>query len=413
MLDLGDGMIDLAGLGEAPSRPVAPLAIGPAEVESGSRLLDQRPPNLCDSPGLAPFLKWPGGKSHELPGIALAAPPLTGRYIDPFVGGGSILLAVPHEVGAWANDAAEDLIELYRGASQQRDTLREAISGLARTWQELGMLDDLYGALAKAFVASDSVNVALSRPGPRHALEGALAWAGPDTHSIFTKRLALDLPSKFDRMRAIQVKVGRVLTNKDLTANVEGAVRSAFYMSIRARYNRSRLLGIWNDLRNADFYFLREFSYAAMFRFNSRGEFNVPYGGVTYNRKSFAEKAEGLYSSAMLARLGNTEWRSADFDDFLTEAAPAASDFVFVDPPYDSDFSAYDNRPFGANDQERLRTVLECLSARVMLVIKDTPTIRGLYRSDRWHVAETDKTYMWTIKSRNDREAVHLTITNY
>ena len=48
-----------------------------------------------------------------------------------------------------------------------------------------------------------------------------------------------------------------------------------------------------------------------------------------------------------------------------------------------------------------------------MIVIKDTPMIRRLYGSDRWRVAEADKTYMWTIKSRNDRETTHLTITNY
>jgi hypothetical protein len=48
-----------------------------------------------------------------------------------------------------------------------------------------------------------------------------------------------------------------------------------------------------------------------------------------------------------------------------------------------------------------------------MVVIKDTPMIRRLYRSDRWRVESADKTYMWTIKSRNDRETTHLTITNY
>jgi hypothetical protein len=48
-----------------------------------------------------------------------------------------------------------------------------------------------------------------------------------------------------------------------------------------------------------------------------------------------------------------------------------------------------------------------------MLVIKDTPGIRALYSSERWHVIEADKTYAWTIKSRNDRAATHLTITNY
>jgi len=173
------------------------------------------------------------------------------------------------------------------------------------------------------------------------------------------------------------------------------------------------LLGTRSDIRLADFFFLREFAYAAMFRFNSRGEFNVPYGGITYNGKSLSDKLDILFSSGMLGRLQNTTWRCADFELFLREAAPVRSDFVFIDPPYDSDFSDYDNLPFGSSDQERLQRVLEGLSASVMIVIKDTPMIRRLYRSDRWRMAEADKTYMWTIKSRNDRETTHLTITNY
>ena len=166
-------------------------------------------------------------------------------------------------------------------------------------------------------------------------------------------------------------------------------------------------------MRLADFFFLREFAYAAMFRFNSRGEFNVPYGGVSYNRKTLTDKVNILFGASMLGRLQNTTWRCEDFEPFLQEADPVRSDFVFIDPPYDSDFSDYDNMPFGGSDQERLQRALESLSASVMVVIKDTPMIRRLYRSDRWRIESADKTYMWTIKSRNDRETSHLTITNY
>ena len=102
-----------------------------------------------------------------------------------------------------------------------------------------------------------------------------------------------------------------------------------------------------------------------------------------------------------------------DFEPFLAAADPTSDDFVFVDPPYDSDFSAYDNRSFDGGDQVRLERVLAALPARVMVVIKDAPAIRALYGSGRWNVVEAPKTYMWTIKSRNDRLATHLTITNY
>ena len=86
---------------------------------------------------------------------------------------------------------------------------------------------------------------------------------------------------------------------------------------------------------------------------------------------------------------------------------------MFIDPPYDSDFSDYDGRPFGEADHARLAHALEGTPAKVMVVIKDTAAIRRLYPSDRWHVTEAGKTYMWTIKSRNDRRTTHLTITNY
>jgi DNA adenine methylase len=382
-------------------------------VNAQLRLLDLPVHRIVASPGLTPFLKWPGGKSQELAAIARAAPPLTGRFIDPFVGGGSVLLAVPEGIEAWANDAAEDLVELYRAAAEERWAFRHAAEGVAEAWDALRSFEELYRGLADDFLDGSSGLAAMPIGSRARGLELALALAGPGLDDVFRTRLAKDLPAKFHRMRKIQIALDRKLSDSDLLDNVEGAVRAAFYMSIRARYNRSRLSETWSETRLADFVFLREFAYAAMFRFNSRGEFNVPYGGVSYNRKSLADKLEVLFGSGMLERLRNTTWRCGDFEAFLREADPVASDFLFIDPPYDSDFSDYDNLPFGSRDQERLQQILEASSANVMVVIKDTPMIRRLYRSDRWRVESADKTYMWTIKSRNDRETTHLTITNY
>ncbi|HVA87588.1 MAG TPA: DNA adenine methylase [Candidatus Saccharimonadales bacterium] len=377
------------------------------------RLLEPPGPRIAAAPILTPFLKWPGGKSQELAAISASAPELTGRFIDPFVGGGSVLLATPAEVPAWANDATEDLVRLYVAAASRRSALHEAALGLARAWDDLGGLDPLYADLADAFLtrshhrAQDIVD---------HNIRGLRAFidtAGSGLSEQFGLRLVSDLPRKFERMRKIETAIGSQLSRVDLLENVEGAIRSALYMSVRARYNRTRLAARWDEFRLADFFFLREFAYAAMFRFNRRGEFNVPYGGISYNRKSFADKVALLSGPEMLARLANTQWRCGDFEPFLCEAAPGSDDFVFIDPPYDSDFSDYDDVPFGPRDQQRLQQALDSLPARVMIVIKDTPMIRDLYRSDRWRVAEAGKTYMWTIKSRNDRAVTHLTITNY
>ena len=360
---------------------------------------------------LSPFLKWPGGKTLELQAIAAAAPALSGRFIDPFVGGGSVLLATPVEVPAQANDACRDLVEVYARAASGERAFREAVDGLADAWDELTDFDSAYADLAIAEAGPPGeAAVAIARHVERFSR--ALMRSGPGLAAAFGDRSAAELHSKFNRIRRLEARRGR-LSNADLLANVEGAVRASLYMAVRAQYNAARLAGRWDALRAADFLFLREYAYAAMFRFNARDEFNVPYGGISYNRKSLGDKARLLFGEAMLARLATTGFHSQDFEPFLAGCDPAPTDFVFVDPPYDSDFSAYDNRAFGAADQVRLEGVLATLASKVMVVIKDAPAIRALYSLDRWHVVQAPKTYMWTIKSRNDRLATHLTITNY
>ena len=366
---------------------------------------------VAREPTLQPFIKWPGGKSAEIETIAAASPPLTGRYLDPFVGGGAVLLAVPEEVAAWANDTSIDLIDLYRSAAGERPALRDALMGLASGWDALAGVADQYERLAMLY--RDARTSTASSVEAIADITAVLGDHQLDLAGEFVRRLTRDLPGKLARLRRIEGAMDRPVSERDLLANIEGSVRAAYYMAVRARYNRRRSAGVHDGARSADFFFLREFAYAAMFRFNGRDEFNVPYGGMSYNRKSFGEKVRQLYAPKMLHRLQNTTWRSMDFELFLAEASVSESDFVFADPPYDSDFSSYDNLPFGPRDQERLRSALERLPARVMVVIKDTPLVRVLYRADRWNLTSAQKTYMWTIKSRNDRSATHLTITNY
>jgi DNA adenine methylase len=368
-------------------------------------------PRLQASGPLSPFLKWPGGKTLELQSIAAGAPELTGRFIDPFVGGGSVLLATPAEVPAEANDACRDLVEIYTRAASGDRAFRAAVDGLADAWDGLADFDSAYVELAGAEAGPPSTaSAVIARQ--VESFSRALRPTGPGLSAAFRERAAAELRGKFGRIRRLEARRG-TLSEADLLANVEGAVRASLYMAVRARYNGARLAGRWDAARAADFLFLREFAYAAMFRFNRHDEFNVPYGGISYNRKSLADKARLLFGEAMLARLATTDFHSQDFEPFLAGCDPAPDDFVFVDPPYDSDFSAYDNRAFESADQVRLEGVLARLPAKVMVVIKDAPAIRALYRVDRWNVIQAPKTYMWTIKSRNDRVATHLTITNY
>ena len=50
--------------------------------------------------------------------------------------------------------------------------------------------------------------------------------------------------------------------------------------------------------------------------------------------------------------------------------------------------------------------------AKFLLIIKNTDFIQGLY-GQGFHVWKFDKQYAYNVRSRNDRSAEHLIVTNY
>jgi DNA adenine methylase len=362
---------------------------------------------------LSPFLKWPGGKSSELEKISKSAPKIDiSRFIEPFVGGGSVLLSVDPTIPAMANDICPELIDLYQSGSKSDQILETELLKISDFWEFINTLDSKWLSLASEIMDS--------RINTEQALSEILSMINPEIQKFaeefnkeFHRRITKDLPLKLSRIKKLQIEKTRLLPLEEFANNLEGSVRAAFYMAIRKRYNNARVNEIYGKERTADFLFLREFSYASMFRFNSKGEFNVPYGGISYNRKPFRSKINRLFGTKMKERLANTNFFCTDFENFLESVKLKKSDFIFVDPPYDSDFTDYDGREFRNNDQERLARCLDKSSSMVMVVIGDTDLIRALYKSPKWKIQEDDMQYKWTIKSRNKRAKTHLTITNY
>lgn len=365
------------------------------------------------SSDVAPFLKWPGGKTSELPKIELAMPdqPIE-RYIEPFVGGGSVLLALDQSVPAFANDICPELIALYSDPSRGSSELRRELLKLAHIWDRISEMDATWNEISSSLSKSKtSPNAVVGLV--EHELSEEILLFGQEFLAEFSRRLSRDLPTKLRRVAKLQIERSRVLPLTEFAKNLEGSIRAAFYMAVRNRYNQRRISEVFDSIRIADFFFLREYCYASMFRFNSKGEFNVPYGGISYNRKRFLEKVQRLYSEPTVQRLLNTDFHNLDFQDFFDRVQPTQRDFIFVDPPYDSDFTDYDNKEFREHDQERLSSFLTKTPARVMIVIGDTDLVRSLYPPPKWRVQEDQMNYKWTIKDRNERSKIHLTITNY
>jgi DNA adenine methylase len=129
-----------------------------------------------------------------------------------------------------------------------------------------------------------------------------------------------------------------------------------------------------------------------MFRYNSRGEFNVPYGVISYNKKDLARKIASMRSPQLQQHFVHTVIENTDFEAFLQKYTPEANDFIFLDPPYDSEFSTYTQNTFEMRDQERLaQYLLNQCEAQFMLVIKNTPTIHTLYNEKGLYIQKFDK----------------------
>ena len=133
--------------------------------------------------------------------------------------------------------------------------------------------------------------------------------------------------------------------------------------------------------RAARLIYLNRCGYNGLYRVNSSGQFNVPFG--RYRRPIICD--EGRLRAASAA-LQNADLRCDDFANTLKRVG--RHDFVYLDPPYvplspTASFTAYAKRVFGAADQQRLADALRAMGTRkvpALLSNSDCGTTRELYR---------------------------------
>lgn len=156
---------------------------------------------------------------------------------------------------------------------------------------------------------------------------------------------------------------------------------SEFYYALRS-LDRSEEFNTLSDVkRAARLMYLNKTCFNGLFRVNSKGQFNVPFGRYS-NPKIF--KLENLKNCSR--QLKRTILLSDRFDAVVEDAQEG--DFVYFDPPYvplttTADFTAYLADGFGEADQELLAVVclkLNQKGVKWMVSNSNTPVIRELYR---------------------------------
>jgi len=117
------------------------------------------------------------------------------------------------------------------------------------------------------------------------------------------------------------------------------------------------------------FYYMNRTAYNGLCRFNSKGEFNAPFG--QYKTIAYARSFDGYRDV-----LADWEFTCGDFSSISIDPG----DFVYADPPYDVEFTAYSQGGFSWEDQVRTAETFARHRGPVILVNQATPRITVLYR---------------------------------
>lgn len=157
-------------------------------------------------------------------------------------------------------------------------------------------------------------------------------------------------------------------------------VSKEYFLKIR-NIDRTEKYAELSDIERASrFIYLNRTCFNGMYRVNSKGEFNVPFGH--YKNPRIIDENNLLNCSELLKK---TEIKCADFSEILTKVKKG--DLVYFDPPYvplneTSSFTSYTKDGFDINMQFKLRDVCDELDnkgVKFMLSNSDTKLANELY----------------------------------
>jgi len=155
------------------------------------------------------------------------------------------------------------------------------------------------------------------------------------------------------------------------------------------------------------FYYLRKTCFRGMLRYNRDGKFNIPYG--KYKTINYEEVKNTKYKDL----LSTTEVYNKSFE-YLFDNYNSSNNFMFLDPPYDSEFTDYGYCQFNKEHQKKLAECFKNTQIKCLMIIGKTDFICDLYKD--YIVGEYDKTYKFKIYGGRVGDEInnkHLIIKNY
>jgi len=175
-----------------------------------------------------------------------------------------------------------------------------------------------------------------------------------------------------------------VLLEKYKKKNIEES-----YYDIRNMDRDLEKFNVLTDVEKAArLIFLNKTCYNGLYRVNSQGLFNVPFGkykNPTICEEIVLRQISGYFNSNEIKII------NIDFEQAVSTASKKS--FIYFDPPYHSpdktNFTGYQANGFDDNEQERLRDVMMKMTNRgikCLLSNSDTNYIRELYAHDFFQI---------------------------
>jgi len=180
-----------------------------------------------------------------------------------------------------------------------------------------------------------------------------------------------------------------------------------FYYKIREKNFNSELK------MAARFIYLNKTSFNGLYRVNSMGKYNVPYGKKKFDITNISE----LIESCSL-QLKNTELVSADFKEFIHNVKK--NDLVYLDPPYtithnNNGFVKYNEKLFSFVDQQRLSILIDQIRKRKAYYILSNayhPDVKKIYDKFGDKVISLNRTSMIAANSQSRENYKEYVFTN-
>lgn len=182
-------------------------------------------------------------------------------------------------------------------------------------------------------------------------------------------------------------------------------------------YNNLR--DVYNTERNIfDFYTLMFFSFSQQFRFNGKGDFNMPYGMDCFCDKNI----EYIKNGCEFFQRPNVQCLNTDFRHLIADASADCNTFFYCDPPYYNTTAVYNENNAWTQDNERDlyycldlqngRGIKWALSTVLENKGKENPFLQEWLSSNNYNIYSFDG-HTYSACGKGNSNAKEVLITNY